>query len=293
MKRLLTPVNRFCAKEWKSIACEFCSDYWGSPPLPVLLGVQVFVGRLPELGAWAEASCCGAGWGNRELCMMWASSISSNRSYKGTIFFIFMQWRWSMPLLLCIWKEKGHSVAQQGEKWLLIIVCQFDVSTRLTVGFCEANIWLNSKYQCVIRKSDTPTLFNCSCCRQCSRDDRCAFYLRCRMCESNMSRWARRVYCWRKVRPVLAMAHTRASVTASKRCSNLERLCSSSLPSVELRHMSGNTQKHAGHLHHNVNNNSSVRLFFFCFSNILPLSPGLETWVATQERDKDFFTHPF
>lgn len=32
--------------------------------------------------------------------MMWASNISNNRSYKGTMFFIFMECRWSMPLLL-------------------------------------------------------------------------------------------------------------------------------------------------------------------------------------------------
>lgn len=70
--------------------------YCGSLPPPVLLGVQVYTGLLADLCGWAGTSFWSAdSWSGgrrarRELCMMWASNISSNRSYKGTMFFIFM-----------------------------------------------------------------------------------------------------------------------------------------------------------------------------------------------------------
>lgn len=68
-------------------------------------------------------------------------------------------------------------------------------------------------------------------------------YLRCLIWESSMSRWASLVErCW-KLRPVLEMAHTRASVTESSIHSSFDRLCSSSPPSDELRHMSAMTHK--------------------------------------------------
>lgn len=126
--------------------------------------------------------------------MMWASSISSSRSYRGTMFFIFMQCRWSMPLLL---RTTGE------------------------------------------RDSELAVLTTPGARRRCAHA-----HLKCRMCDSSMSRWARRVYCWRKVKPVLPMAHTRASVTASSRRSSRARLCSSSPPSEEpTPHMSAGAQR--------------------------------------------------
>lgn len=131
-------------------------------------------------------------------------------------------------------------------------------------------------------------------------------YLAWRICDSNMSRWASRVYCWRKVRPVLAMANTRASVTASRRCSNLERLCSSSLPSEKLRHMPGKTHRQTrlvtqrDNLYFNQNDNFLFSAFL-CFSSLTtfdiarfapPPAPlwnrlffkGMNTWISQVSR---------
>lgn len=52
-------------------------------------------------------------------------------------------------------------------------------------------------------------------------------YLRCRICESSMSRWARRADCCCMDKPVREMAHTSASVTASSSRSNFVLLSSS------------------------------------------------------------------
>ena len=201
-----------CTKPWEFTGREFESDYCALLPPLAPLGVHEFEWLSAVLcssgGASPQSadSCCGGWHGRRELCMMWASNISSSRSYRGTMFFIFMQWRWSIPLLLHIIKENHQKTKfiKDGRRIRSISI------------FTGERRW-----------------FGAAC-----------FYLTWRMCESSMSRWARRVYCWRKVRPVLAMAHTSASVTVSRRRSSLVRLCSSSLPSEELRHMSGNAHKH-------------------------------------------------
>ncbi len=119
----------------KIFVSEFWSDYCTSPAPLVLPAVQVFDGSLSELcglaGAslWSSDSCWEDWRGSRELCMMWASNISSKRSYKGTMFFIFMPWRWSMPLLLHIWKEQRRTRrCEQWVYWLSSLVKEMNIS---------------------------------------------------------------------------------------------------------------------------------------------------------------------
>lgn len=77
--------------------------YCASPPSLLLPGFHAreeLPARLAGDPINSAKSCWGCWQERRELCMMWASNISNNRSYKGTMFFIFMECRWSMPLLL-------------------------------------------------------------------------------------------------------------------------------------------------------------------------------------------------
>lgn len=88
-----------------SLALQSSGSWGSSLVVLLLLGVSVWVVQLPGWWGGGEPSLAqgpgwGPWWGSRVLCMMWASSISRSRSYRGTTFFIFMQWRWSMPLLL-------------------------------------------------------------------------------------------------------------------------------------------------------------------------------------------------
>lgn len=66
------------------------------------------------------------------------------------------------------------------------------------------------------------------------------WYLRCRMCESSISRWASRMDCCWEDKPVLEMLQTRASVTESSSLRTFPRLSTSSGVCDKLEQLSVN-----------------------------------------------------
>lgn len=76
------------------------------------------------------------------------------------------------------------------------------------------------------------------------------WYLRCRICESSISRWASRMDCCCEDKPVLEMVQTKASVTESSSLRTFPRLSTSSGVCGKLEQLSVN--KHTREVNHNI-----------------------------------------